>query len=203
MVGKKPNLRQFLKKEVQKARIKAPEPELPSLPAIPDNGGRSSLTQENLFGLGNSLGTCSSSLTKDTRQSFGSPRSVSGPRSSPRSAAARGYSNADSLLGDTDVDSIFGETLGTPFVKGQELKAQVEQLLTERSPKTRTALFTESSSLKDIKAELKILIVAENEGKLTDREWDLLERQTEPVREEIRYMERMERKAFEGLLVYG
>ena len=213
MVGKKPNLWKFLKKEVQKGKIKEAESGPLRHPATSNSGGRNPLTQENLFGFGSGIplnsmklnswnnspspsmrtGSGDKSLTQDHLVGFG------GPLDSMK-LKLWSVEGLNSLFRDHDVDSIFGEPLGTPLVKDQELQAQLEQLLVERTPRTPVARFTESNDLRNLKDELKKLIFFETDGKLTGREWGLLERQKDPLIEEIRYIGEVERMNFEGLL---
>jgi hypothetical protein len=99
------------------------------------------------------------------------------------------------------VDSIFGEPLDAPSIREQEMQAQLEKLLTEGTPQTPIPTFTESTNLRDLKEELKKIVIRETDGNMMDREWNLLHRQKGPLIEEVRYMEEAERKAFESLFL--
>jgi hypothetical protein len=211
---KQPSLRQFLKKEVAKAKNKVKHPD------TPNNGGRYALTQSNLSAFGGSLGSAkvnsavgsatSGSLNVHSaagspaagRYGFGSPGSpnVYSAIGSP----ARRYSDANSLFGDhdQDTDSLFGEPLDIPSIRDQEMQAQLEQLLAKGTARTPIPTFTESTHLRDLKEELKKLVLRETDGNIMDREWNLLQRQKDPLIEEIRYMEESERKAFEGVFLF-
>ena len=106
-------------------------------------------------------------------------------------------SDMDEPLGK-DVDSLFGDPLGTPSIKEQEMKAKIAQLLaTETS--TATPKFTESETLLELREELKVLVLMEAGGNIAIRERRLLERQKGPLIEEIRYIMELERAAYERM----
>lgn len=135
------------------------------------------------------------------RCGFGSPGSPN-VHSAVGSPTKR-FSDVNSLFSDRnqDVDSIFGEPLDAPSIREQEMQAQLEKLLTEGTPQTPIPTFTESTNLRDLKEELKKIVIRETDGNMMDREWNLLHRQKGPLIEEVRYMEEAERKAFESLFL--
>jgi hypothetical protein len=171
----KPSLQRFLKKEVQKRRIKAPEsdPNPPSPSVQP-------LIARNLF-------------------AFQTNRQNTTPEFTIQFANTEGeHNDSNCLFGDPDVDSLFGEPLGTLSIKEQEFQAQLEQLLATTTLNSPTPKFTKSNILQDLREELKALVLLETDGKTTTRERALLERQKGSLIEEIRYMGEIERVAFEG-----
>ena len=171
----KSNLQRFLKKEVQKRRIKAPEsdPDSPS-PSV------QSPTARNLF-------------------AFQNNENNTVPESAiPVPNTEEEHSASKCLSRDLDVDSLFGEPLGTLSVQEQELQAQLQHLLATPTSNFPTLKFTESTNLQDLREELKALVWLETDGKTTNRERALLVRQKGSLIEELRYMREIERLLFEG-----
>lgn len=173
---RKSKLRGFLKKEVQKKRLKAPESDPLEASDRTPTGGYTPTRANNHF-------------------AFQTLRDVSTPGSPARSVNAAEDSGSDSLFGGL-VDSLFGEPLGTPPLREQEL----QRLLAEPIPITSAPKLTESSNLKYIREELKAVVLLETDGKSTVRERRLVGRQKGSLIKEIRYMMETERKAFDGLL---
>lgn len=172
---RKSNLRTFLKKEIQKRRLKAPEIDpLDASDCTPTDGNMRAGVDHQLA-LQNSA----------DNSILGSPAN---------SMYGREDSDFSSQSGDP-IDNLFGEPLGTPSLREQEL----QRLLAEHNPIVPVAKFTESSKLKDLKDELKVVILLETDGNTSIREHALIQRQKGSLIEEIRYMGEVERRVFESM----
>lgn len=211
---KEASLRAFLKKEMAKGKNKVKHPDA----LIPNKAGHLPLTQSNLsaFERSPALAKVNPGFRSPThgRPGYGMGSSSANPtyevgfslldhghsrpspaKEPPTVASPIHYSDVNSLFEGRvrgDANSIFGDPL--PSVREQKL----EQLLAEGTPKIPTVIFSESDNLRDLKDELKQLALSETDKDLTDREWNLIQRLKGPLRGEVRYMEEVEIKAFEG-----
>jgi hypothetical protein len=167
---KKPSLHQFLRKEIAKGknRVKPPEPDERSPPDAAEN-------------------------TPST-----TPHSTS-PIYGPNPSILLDEGEVESLFGP-DVDSLFGEPYGTLTIKEQEQAAKLRELLAGQTSDAVTAAprFTESEELRELREEMKAIVLLEAGGEMEGRARGLAARMKGALLEEVRWRRERERWAFEG-----